>query len=163
MMGLFGILQALGLSERAAKILGPLLLVGLAIAALLGTYAMIRHGGEKAGEAKVTAKVEKQHAVSVANARHDEQAAQATTARIAERTARADAVTSAYVQSTIEDMHHALDALPPATSAAPLPAAPVDELRDHLNALIARSNGAAEAGTSAGGDDADGQAEAPHR
>jgi hypothetical protein len=126
----------------------------LAIATLVAIVAgvvWIRSGGESAGAAKVTAKANVSHAASVSEARADERAAAAVTQSIAERTVRIDAKTDAYVQATIEDLHNALADVPPAAPGAALPAAPVDRMRDSLNAGIARANRAGgDAGTASG-------------
>lgn len=126
----------------------------LAIGALIAIVAgvvWIRHGGESAGAAKTTAKASVSHAAGVTEARADERAAAAVTQSIAERTVRIDAKTDAYVQATIEDLHNALADVPPAAPGAALPAAPVDRVRDSLNAGIARANRAGgDAGTASG-------------
>ena len=56
--------------SRARLICGVLLLLAI----IAGVWA-IRSGGEKAGEAKVTTKVERQHAERLGEARADERAA----------------------------------------------------------------------------------------
>jgi hypothetical protein len=68
---------------------------------------------------------------------------------------RIDAKTDAYVQATIEDLHNALADVPPSAPGAAIPAAPVDRVRDSLNAGIARANragGDASAASGAGED-----------
>jgi len=117
--------------------------------AIVAGVAMIRRDGETAGAAKVTAKVEKAHAERITEARTDERAATAVTQAIAARAVRIDAQTDAYVQSTIEDLRNALNDASRAADSAALPAAPVDRLRDSINADIDRTNGAAEAADAA--------------
>lgn len=124
--------------------------VGIVLA-IVGVAFLIRHNGETAGAAKVTAKTEAAHTVNVVEARADERAASTVTQAIAARTVRIDAKTDAYVQSTIEDLRNALAEVPPAAPGAAMPAAPVDRVRDSLNAGIARANRAADdAGTARG-------------
>lgn len=118
------------------------------VLAIVAGVAMIRRGGETAGAAKVTAKAEKAHAERITEARTDERAATSVTQAIAARTVRIDAQTDAYVQSTIEDLRNALNDASSAAAAA-VPAAPVDRLRDSINAGIDRSNRAAEAADAA--------------
>ncbi len=121
----------------------------MAIVAIVAGVALIRRGGETAGAAKVTAKVEKAHAASIVEARADERAAATVTQSIAARTVRIDAATDAYVKTTIEDLRNALAAVPPAADGAALPAAPVDRLRDQINAGIDRANRSADAADAA--------------
>jgi hypothetical protein len=125
---------------RARLIVG-----GLILLALLTAIWAIRRGGEKAGEAKVTAKVEREHAQRVGEARADEQAASVVADSISRRVTRADDLSTAAVQRTIKELRDALDAVPPAPAGAPVPAAPVDGLRDQINAGIDRANRAADA------------------
>ena len=119
--------------------------------AIVAGVAMIRRGGETAGAAKITAAHDKAHTAQVVEARADERAAATVTQSIAARTVRIDAQTDAYVQATIEDLRNALANVPPAAADAALPAAPVDRLRDSLNAGIARANRAADDAGTAGG------------
>jgi len=112
--------------------------------AIIAGVVMIRRGGETAGAAKVAAANDKTHTAQVVEARADERAAATVTQSIAARTVRIDAQTDAYVQATIEDLRNALANVPPAAADAALPAAPVDRLRDSLNAGIARANRAAD-------------------
>ncbi len=119
--------------------------------AIVAGIAMIRRGGETAGAAKVTAKTDKVHTERVVEARADERAAATVTQSIAARTVRIDAQTDAYVQATIEDLRNALADVPPAGADAALPAAPVDRVRDSLNAGIARANRAAGDADASGG------------
>ncbi|WP_277982261.1 hypothetical protein [Sphingomonas faeni] len=117
----------------------------MAIVVIVASVALIRRGGETAGAAKVTAKVEKAHAQSIVEPRADERAAATVTQSIAARTVRIDAATDAYIKTTIEDLRNALAAVPPAAAGAALPAAPVDRLRDQINAGIDRANRSADA------------------
>ncbi len=119
--------------------------------AIVAGVVMIRRGGETAGAAKVTAANDKAHTAEVVEARADERAAATVTQSIAARTVRIDAQTDAYVQATIEDLRNALANVPPAAADAALPAAPVDRLRDSLNAGITRANRAADDAGPAGG------------
>ena len=119
--------------------------------AIVAGIAMFRRGGETAGAAKVTATNDQVQAKRVVEARADERAAATVTQSIAARTVRIDAQTDAYVQATIEDLRNALANVPPAAADAALPAAPVDRLRDTLNAGIARANRAADDAGAAGG------------
>ncbi|USI71602.1 hypothetical protein [Sphingomonas morindae] len=143
-----------GLPGWVAK-LAVAALILIIVAALLGSaYALIRVGGEKAGAAKVETRMADQHTAAVADARHDEQMAQAATNRIGAEIVQRDAVTAAATRTTIEDMHHAFDAAPPA-AAGSLPAAPIDELRARLNAAIDRASRAADSAAAADGNHAD--------
>ena len=119
--------------------------------AIVAGVVMIRRDGETAGAAKVTATTDQAQAKRVVEARADERAAATVTQSIAARTVRIDAQTDAYVQATIEDLRNALANVPPAAADAALPAAPVDRLRDSLNAGIARANRAADDAGPAGG------------
>ncbi len=112
--------------------------------AIVAGVVMIRRGCETAGASKVTATNDQAQAKRVVEARADERAAATVTQSIAARTVRIDAQTDAYVQATIEDLRNALANVPPAAADAALPAAPVDRLRDSLNAGIARANRAAD-------------------
>lgn len=134
-----------GLPGWASKLFGWLAPALLIAGALWGTYALIHRSGEKAGAAKVERKVEQQHAARVVEARSDERAAQAVTDKIGASVARADDQTTELLRSKIEDLHHALDSTPPAPVGAAPPPAPVDQLRDPINALVAGANRAAEA------------------
>jgi hypothetical protein len=128
-----------------------IILAIVALVAIVAGVVWIRRDGETAGAAKVTAKANVAHAAGVTEARADERAAAAVTQSIAERTVRIDAKTDAYVQATIEDLHNALADVPPAAPGAALPAAPVDRVRDSLNAGIARANRAGgDAGAASG-------------
>jgi hypothetical protein len=117
----------------------------LVVLALLAAVWAIRRGGEKAGEAKVTAKVERERTERIVEARADERAASVVADSISRRVTRADDLSTAAVRGTIKDLRDALDAVPPAPAGAPTPAAPVDSLRDQINASIDRANRAADA------------------
>ncbi len=117
--------------------------------AIVAGVVLIRRSGETAGAAKVTAKTERARSDHVAEARADERSAADTTAAVARGVSRSDALADAYVKTTIKDLRDALDAVPPAAPGVPLPAAPVDRLRDSINAGIDRANGAAEAADAA--------------
>ena len=122
--------------------------IGVLVAIVAGVV-MIRRGGEISGAAKVTSKVERAHAERITEARTDERAATAVTQAIAARAVRIDAQTDTYVQSTIEDLRNALNDASRAADSAALPAAPVDRLRDNINAGIDRTNRAADAADAA--------------
>lgn len=138
-----GLLTRLGLSARAAKPVAVLVIVLAIAVASWGVIALTYRSGSAAGGAKVTAKVEKQRAEHVAQARTDERKATAVTIAIADRTARADALSETLLRTTIQDLRDALDSTPPAAAGAAPPVVPVDRLRDDLNAAIARANGQA--------------------
>jgi len=125
------------------------ILIGLGLVlAVVAIVATIFHKGETSGAAAVTVKAERQHGAAVADARVDERTAGDVAASIAGSVARSDALTDALVKTTIKDLRDALSAVPPAARGEPLPAAPVDRLRDSLNAGIDRANRAgAAAGT----------------
>ena len=126
-----------------------MILIVVAILAIAVSVFLLRRGGETAGAAKVTAPNERAHTAGVAEARADERAAAAVTASIAARTVRIEAKTDAYVDTMIKDMRNAIDEVPPAVPDAALPAAPVDRLRDTLNAGIDRANRAADTASAA--------------
>ncbi|HEX8484667.1 hypothetical protein [Sphingomonas sp.] len=111
---------------------------------LIIVAALIYRTGSGAGAAKVEARVERDHGTRVAEARTDERAAAVSAVAIGATTARRSAAFDDYVLTSIKEMRDALAAVPPAPAGAPLPAAPVDSLRDQLNAGIARANRAAE-------------------
>ncbi len=128
-----------------------IVLIVAAVVAIAAGVFLLRRGGESAGAAKVTAVNERAHSAGVAEARVDERAAATVTAAIAARTVRIEAKTDAYVDTMIKDMRNAIDEVPPAVPDAALPAAPVDRLRDTLNAGIDRANRAADAAGAAPG------------
>jgi len=106
--------------------------------------------GRGAGSDHVTAQAERDHGARVAEARTDEQRASVSTATIAARADRADALSDRLVRQTIKDLRDAISNVPmPVASGNPLPSAPVDSVRVSLNAGIARANGAAEPATAA--------------
>ncbi len=126
-----------------------MILIVVAILTIAASVVLIRRDGETSGAARVTATNEKAHAAGVAEARVDERAAAAVTASIAARTVRIEAKTDAYVDTMIKDMRDAIADVPPAAADAALPAAPVDRLRDSVNAGIDRANRAADAASAA--------------
>src|SRR5436190_11565977 len=100
---------------------GPIKLlidIGAALVLLFGIYELIYHKGQRAGAAKVTAKVEKAHQAAVVAAAVDTKAAQVTTDQIGAATTRTNAEVTALVQSKIQEMHDALNAIPPAAAGA---------------------------------------------
>lgn len=140
-----GLLTRLGLSTRAAKPVAILLIV-LAIAGVVwSAIALVYRSGSAAGGAKVTTKVNAQRAEHVAQARTDERKATEVTIAIADRTARADALSETLLRTTIQDLRDALDSTPPAAAGVAPPVVPVDRLHDDLNQAIARANGQAGA------------------
>lgn len=122
-----------------------LIIIMIMMIAILAAVGCVRRSGERAGADRVTTQVERDRADRTAEARTDERAAAATSATIAARTARADALTDAYVRQTIEDLRNAIETVPPAAAGDLMPAAPVDRLRDTLNAGIARTERSADA------------------
>lgn len=122
-----------------------LIVAGVVLLAVVGAVAWIRAGGEKAGAAKVEHRAEREHGARVVEARTDERTAGAVAASIDRRVARADDLSTAAVAATVKDLRDAIDAIPPSAAGVAPPAAPVDRLRDTLNASIARANRSAAA------------------
>lgn len=125
-----------------------LILLAAGLAALWGAYAMIRRGGERAGEAKVTARVERAHAAAIVDVRHDEHVAQQITDRAQSRAASDDQAASDFISRTIESQKHDLDqarAAAPAAVDVPVP----DSVRASSNALVDHARGAADAADAA--------------
>lgn len=117
---------------------------GVAIAVLLTLgYCHAEKTGETKGAAKVTAKVEKQHAQTVAEAKADSTTAQTVTDKIGATVKHNNQLATDYVATQIEEMHRAIDA-PAQPGAAP---APVDtaSLSASTDRLIDRANRAADA------------------
>jgi type III secretory pathway component EscV len=106
---------------------------------------VVYHKGETKGAAKVTAKVEKAHQAAVVAAAVDTKAAQAATEQIGADVKRTNAAVTDLVQTKIQEMHNALDAIPPAAAGAALPPAPVERMQQSLNALGDGANRAADA------------------
>lgn len=125
--------------RRSILVVLLFLVVVSALALIIGKI------GRRSGEAKATQQVERQHADRVAEARADERAAAVVSSSISRRVARADDLSTQAVKATIKDLRDAIDTVPPAVAGAPAPAAPVDRLRDTLNADIDRANRAAGA------------------
>lgn len=123
---------------------------GLVLLAIVAAVVMIRRGGEASGAANVTRQVERQHSDRIAEARADERASADIGASIEQHVSRADDLSTAAVLATIKDLRDAIDTVPPAVAGDPLPAAPVDRVRDALNAGIDRANRAAGAAAPAG-------------
>ncbi len=122
-----------------------LITTGLLVLALVGAVAWIRHDGVKAGTAKVEQRVERQRTDRIVEARTDERTAGDVAASIDRRVARADDLSTAAVAATVKDLRDAIEAIPPSAAGAPPPAAPVERLRDTLNAGIDRANRSAAA------------------
>ncbi len=124
-----------------ARIITGLLIVLAIVAAF---YATSR-AGRRAGRADVTAAAEHDRGERIVEARSDERQAAVVSESISRRVSRADALSTAAVAATIKDLRNAIDTVPPAAAGDPLPAAPVERMRDTLNADIARANRAADA------------------
>jgi hypothetical protein len=131
----------LGISKAIAWALLALAIVGVTAAAIAWIYG----SGRDAGADQVRVAGAKKHDQAVAETRQDERTAVDVARAIDARTARAEALTDAQLQTTIEDLRNDLEAVPPALTGATLPAAPVDGVRDTLNAAIDRANRAGEA------------------
>ncbi|MGO1303532.1 MAG: hypothetical protein ACTMKV_01980 [Sphingomonas parapaucimobilis] len=118
----------------------------LVIAAIVvGLIVLAFVTGRSAGSDHVTAQADRDHSERVAEARTDERRAGVSTATIAARTDRADALSDRLVRQTIKDLRDAISEVPtPVAPGDPLPSAPVDSMRVSLNAGIARANGAGE-------------------
>ena len=91
-------------------------------------------------------------------ARHDEKAATRTASAIGADVERQAADATLHIDLTSEEIRHAFDDLPapqpapaPGAEPRPLPAAPVDRVRDRLNESIARANRAAGDADPSGG------------
>ncbi|WP_288935484.1 hypothetical protein [uncultured Sphingomonas sp.] len=127
-----------------------LVIAGLALAAhMFGK-------GEKAGANKVTVQIQRDHAVAVADARTDERAAVAASSTIATSVAQQTVASAAVTHHIVETLRNAIESVPPATPGDPMPAAPVDRVRDDVNAAIARANRAAAAAPAVAGANPDG-------
>lgn len=127
------------------------LLVGAPIVmALLAAAWAIFHQVADTGAAKADQKTERQRAARVAEARADERTAAAVSSSISQHVARADDLSTEAVKATIKDLRDALDDVPPAAAGDPLPAAPVDGMRNALNAGIDRANRAGQAPAAGG-------------
>ena len=130
-----------GVPTRAAK---PLAVAAVMVAiggAIWLAIALVYRSGRTAGGASATVAIGEAHRERVAEARADERKAVDATTAIADRTARADALSETLLRTTIEDLRNAIDAVPPpATAGAAPPVVPVERLRDDLNAGIDRAN-----------------------
>lgn len=118
--------------------------IAMILAILGGVYAWIYHSGEKAGGAKVTAKVEEQHAKTVAEAKADTTTAQSTATAIGATTAHNNQAATEAVQQKTEEMHHAID-VSAAPAGAPPPRIDTASLSASTDSLIDRANRAADA------------------
>lgn len=137
----------LGIPSRAARPVA--ILIGLLVIAA-GAWlaiALVYRSGRTAGGANAKVAIAEAHRERVAEARADERKAADVTIAIADRTARADALSETLLRSTIEDLRNAIDAVPPAAAGAPPHVVPVDRLRDDINASIDRANRAGAAAT----------------
>lgn len=127
------------------------------VALLLGAALFTAHRkGERAGADHVTVQVQRDHAAAVTVARQDERAAVDASATIATSVAQQTVASAAVTHHIVENLRHALDTIPPAPAGDPLPAAPVDGMRDDINIAIARANRAAEAAAAVAGAGQDG-------
>ncbi|MDF0489222.1 hypothetical protein PX554_13860 [Sphingomonas sp. H39-1-10] len=141
---------ALRLLGRAApawlsKPVAIVLDVATAAVVVAGVYCWIYSRGEADGAAKIATKVTAAHSAAVADARHDERAAQAAAGAIGAAAARTNQDATAFAQSKIEDMHHAIDVLPDAPAGAAPARVDSRRLSASLDALIDRANRAADA------------------
>jgi hypothetical protein len=121
-----------------------LIMFGVVALAIVAAIAWIRAGGEKAGAAKVEQRVERNHAARIVEARTDERTAGDVAASIDRRVARVEDLSTAAVAATVKDLRDAIDANPPSAADAALPPAPVDSLRDQVNAVVDCANRATE-------------------
>lgn len=128
---------------------GRLIAIGVVLVAVVAVLVWVYRSGGRAGADHVTAKVERDHGAAVADARADERRGATSTATIAARTARADDMTDRLVRQTIQELRDAITDVPPAVAGDPPPPAPIDGLRDRLNASIARADRAAEPASAA--------------
>ncbi|WP_235530344.1 hypothetical protein, partial [Sphingomonas sp. Leaf62] len=133
-----------GVPTRAAKPVAIAAVVLAIAGAIWLAIGMVYRSGRTAGGASARVAIGEQHRERTAEARADERLAAEVTIAIADRTARADALSETLLRSTIKDLRDALDATPPAVAGAAPPVVPVDRLRDDLNASIARANRAGE-------------------
>lgn len=116
------------------------------VALLLGAALFTAHQkGERAGADHVTVQVQRDHAAAVTVARQDERAADDASATIATSVAQQTVASAAVTHHIVENLRHAIQSVPPAAAGDALPPAPVDSLRDTLNAGIDRANRAADA------------------
>lgn len=121
--------------RKAGTIIGILLLAGLVLT--LATIAVVRFWPHPSP-------------LPAQLARTDEKTATRTATAIGAQVEQRNADATLHIDLTSEEIRHAFDDLPapqptPAPGAEPraLPAAPVDRVRDQLNASIARANRAA--------------------
>ena len=115
----------------------------LVVAALVGAHRK----GERAGADHVTVQVQRDHAAAVTVARQDERAAVDASATIATSVAQQTVASAAVTHHIVENLRHVLDTIPPAPAGDPLPAAPVDGMRDDINTAIAGEAADAAAGS----------------
>ena len=126
---------------------GPLKwLVDLTIVAAVlgGIYFWIHSDGEKKGAAKVTAKVERQRAERIAEAKADTTRAQATVDAIGATTRNSNRLATEFAQAQIKELRDATT-VPPAAAGDPAPVIDGVRIDASLNALLDRANGAGEA------------------
>ncbi|MFG6282612.1 hypothetical protein [Sphingomonas sp. S6] len=138
---------------RTKALIAAIALLGLlVVAALVGAHRK----GEQAGADHVTVQVQRDHAAAVTVTRKDERAAVDASATIATSVAQQTVASAAVTHHIVENLRHALDTIPPAPVGDPLPAAPIDGMRDDINTAIARANRAAEAAAAVAGAGQDG-------
>ena len=117
----------------------------IVLALLAGVYCWIYGRGAASGAAKVTAKVAIEHSAAIAVGHHDERAAQANAGAIGAAAARSNQNATAFAQSKIEEMHHAINAVPTAPAGAAPARVDSGNLSASLDALIDHANRAADA------------------
>lgn len=143
--GLAKLAMGVGIPTRIAKPVAIAVMVVAIAGAIWLAIGLVYRSGRTAGGASARVAIDEQHRERTTEARADERLAADVTIAIADRTARADALSETLLRSTIKDLRDALDATPPAVAGAAPSVVPVDRLRDDLNAGIARANRTAEA------------------
>lgn len=117
------------------------------LAALILLLVVYLHG-EKAGETRGAAKIEKRdgavHAKTVAESKADTAVAQTTTDAIGSRMARVDAATTELVRAKIKDISDAI-AVPAPPAGDPPARVDTRSLSASVDALVERANGQADA------------------
>lgn len=126
-----------------------LITAGLVVAVLCALF-WVYHKGSVHGADKVTAKVEKAHAVAVQDAHTDERAMQASSDKIGRTTATATAAEIDVVSQTIRELHDAYDARDAAAAAA-APAFDLAGVSAPINRVVDRARGAADTADAARG------------
>jgi hypothetical protein len=140
-------LAARGVAERLARPLAWAAIVAGVVAITAGSVAWIYRAGERVGTVQVRERAQQEHSARVAEARADERAATTTAVAIGAELGRADAKTDEALRHSIEDINDALS--PPAAPGGDIAVAPVDRLRDTLNAGIDSARRSADAADAA--------------